>query len=400
MKKILALFLLTLAFIALCACSGAANITEPPVQSTQAPSTSTSVTTSATTSVTTAATTQRTEVSVNSNGAVIEKVYYNSYGTVEKREKFNEDGKLYEIFEYNEYGAAERYELYTYDENGKIAGKYVEIGKYNKTGVKLEKKYEQRYNENDALIEEIVYSFNEQGRAATGNVNHYDEEGNRIYMGVIYFHSNNVFSETSGTHFDKEGNITKQEKVQYDESGNIKFVSVSEYTKDYVITKKTEQIFSYGQIISEEFLYDEDGDLKSGKETTVYIQEEIISEVQKTYHKESGNEATRVVYDEDGEILSYESFSVTGARIHEVKSLNVDGLACWQHDKYSADFQLTESIFYLKSDKTVYRTNKYTYRENGRVKRIDTYNAENELIAYKEYDKYGKLEYEFPEKNA
>jgi hypothetical protein len=278
MKKILALLFLTVAFMALVACGGnsAANTTAPSAETTPAvQSTSTSKT--ASTTQTAATTTYRTEVFTEANGTVVQRDYYNEDKKIVKRETFYpENGLPKENVLYNEYEMPERYELFTRDENGKILERCLETGKYNKTGVTLEKKYIEIYNAKDVLTEETVYSFNEQGRAATGNVKRYDDKGNKTYQGVIYFYFDNTFKEVNGNYFDADGNIIKKEKIEYDESGNVKAISVSEYTKDFVITKKTEMIYSYDKIVAKQFVYDEDGDLSTCKETTLYLSEEIV----------------------------------------------------------------------------------------------------------------------------
>jgi hypothetical protein len=202
MKKILALLFLTVAFMALVACGGnsAANTTAPSAETTPAvQSTSTSKT--ASTTQTAATTTYRTEVFTEANGTVVQRDYYNEDKKIVKRETFYpENGLPKENVLYNEYEMPERYELFTRDENGKILERCLETGKYNKTGVTLEKKYVEIYNAKDVLTEETVYSFNEQGRAATGNVKRYDDKGNKTYQGVIYFYFDNTFKEVNGNY--------------------------------------------------------------------------------------------------------------------------------------------------------------------------------------------------------
>ena len=388
MKKISALLFLMVAFMALVACSGKTTTSPDSSPSPSAQST--------TASQTEATTTYRTEIFTIGNGTVVQKDYYNDDKKLEKRETFYpENGLPKENVLYNEHEMAEIYELFTRGENGELLERCVEKGKYNKTGVDLEKKYVEIYNAKDILKEETVYTFNEQGIAANGNIKRYDDNGNKIYQGVMYFYFSNVCKEVNGTHFDTDGVITKKEKTEYDESGKLKALSVSEYNKDFVITKKTEQTYKSDTISSNEYLYDEDGDIKSGKEITLYLSEQISRECLVTYHKSSGEVATRTEYDENGEIFYYASFDENGARKTEVLSRNTDGKACWFYDKYS--IHLIERAIYLKDTKELHSTIKYAYHENSRTKREDTYNAEGELIAYKEYDKYGKLTAQFPE---
>jgi hypothetical protein len=80
-----------------------------------------------------------------------------------------------------------------------------------------------------------------------------------------------------------------------------------------------------------------------------------------------------------------------------VESRTIDGKDCWFYDKYS--MVITERSIYLKETKELHSTIKYTYQENGRLGKEETFNAEGELIAYKEYDKYGKLVNQYPENN-
>ncbi len=388
MKKIIALFCIVASIAALAACSGGSGGgTESTAGAKPAASTSATKATTATV----------TNEYTDKSGIVTEREYYDRAGTLLRREVFFKSGLMKEMFTYNSQGMAERYELYSYDRLGELTGTYAEIGKYDKTGKTLEKKTEQKLSASGDLLEETVYKFT-NGVVVSGNATKYNENGKKIYTGVIYLYGNSGLKEVSGTHYAEDGEITRKEKMEYSQDGKITAATVSEYDPGFIIRKKTEQKYESQRIISHEYFYDAEGDMEKSELWELYPETEERTVVYYTYYKSNGKKKDSKGYGRDGKLSAYTAYHENGRTDFKYRIVNIDGAQYWCHEIYDEESRLESASYYGKEDEKLFKTVKYQYHENGNRKKTETFNAAGELIAYTEYNKYGNVTNQFPEK--
>ena len=297
-------------------------------------------------------------------------------------EKYDENGRLTEKTEYEPDGWKS---VYTYGESGEYTANYYQNGQLRQTivsdamdNITLIISYDENGLETERY--EASYTYYESGALHTRTV--YEPDG-QLY--TVYDERGNQIEHTI-TEWDADGNVTFEQKwvYTYDENDTLRkeemyingyLDSVTEYNENGVISRKTEH-YPYGTFVHE---YDERGFEIAA---TDYNLDGTVCEKWVYERYDNGQAKVRLRYYADGTLREQTEFTENG--LETFWEFYAEDGTVEQKFTYSAPGVKSESVHYLETGgKEVVR-----YDDHGREMQFETYDSQNVLIRYTEYEYY------------